>query len=102
MADWTNEEIRSSMARLAKRAARDPAFRQLALKDPDKAIAEIAGKTPPPGFKVRFVEAKGARMVVSLPDPLPPGRELSDTELEEVAGGARCGGSCAASCLVTG
>jgi hypothetical protein len=101
MADWTNQEITKAMNSIAKRAARDPKFRQLALSDPNKAIAEIAGKTPPPGYKVRFVEAQGARMVVSLPDPTPAGKELTDDQLEDVAGGGRCGGSCAASCGVS-
>ena len=100
MSNWAESEVQSTFQKIIKRSAKDAAFRKLALSDSNKAISEVAGKAPPLGFKVRFVELQGASMVIALPDAV-TSRELSDAELEEVAGGGRCGASCAASCVVS-
>ena len=81
------------------RAAVDPDFRQLCLEDPHSAISEVASRDIPAGVKLRFIEKEGYDMTLVLPPAAGPDGELSDDELEEVAGGGRCGGSCAASCL---
>ena len=69
------------------RSATDPAFRQKLLADPRAAIAEATGRELPASYTVRFVENTADATVV-LPDPVNPNAELSDGELETVAGGA--------------
>jgi hypothetical protein len=101
--EWNEQEAQKTMAELVKRATVDAEFRALALSDPNAAIGKI-NPTPIPGdFKIRFVDNAGANLTVVLPDPVAAGGELSDAELEQVAGGGgtanRCGGSCAASCV---
>jgi hypothetical protein len=81
----------------------DAGFRQLCLTAPATAVKEQSGKDLPDNFAIRFVENRGANLTIVLPDPIPSSGELSDTELESVAGGgkacvASCGGSeCAVS-----
>jgi hypothetical protein len=105
MNEWTREEAKNATDELIKRATTDAAFRELALKDPAAAIAKIDPKPWPAGFKVQVVAAGGANMTVVLPDMVGKAGELSDAELEQVAGGVgdnnRCGGSCAASCVIS-
>lgn len=96
--EWTHEEGTRVMDEAMKRAASDPAFRQTILSNPNKAIEQIAGKPVPADFKIRAIEKNGANVTLVLPDPVSPTGELSDTELEQVAGGGRCAGTCVASC----
>ena len=102
MAEWTQEEAHKATQEVIKRATTDKAFRTLALQNPAKALAQIDPKPLPPGFKIQVVERGGADLTVVVPDLIPNAGELSDAELEQVAGGGdanRCGGSCAASCV---
>ena len=99
MADWTEAEAQKTLAELSKRAQTDSEFRKLALRDPNAAIAKVTSKPLPQGFKVHVVENQGANLTVVLPDPVSKEGELSDTDLAQVAGGGRCGASCAASCV---
>jgi hypothetical protein len=64
----------------------DPAFRALALKDGSKAVEQVLGFPLPDGLKIRFVENDGAWMTLGLP-PARTADELSDRDLEAVAGG---------------
>jgi hypothetical protein len=103
MAEWTEEKANERMQELVKKATTDMEFRKLALSDPHAAIAKIDPTPLPKWFKARFVENEGATVTVVLPDPPSEDSELSDSDLEQVAGGVghgnRCGGSCAASCV---
>src|SRR5688500_381433 len=74
------------MQNLLARSATDPAFRQLLLSDSRAAISEFTGRQMPEGFEVAFVENKADATFV-LPPVVEPGAELSDSELETVAGG---------------
>jgi hypothetical protein len=87
MTEWTEAEAQKTVAELVKRGATDPAFRRLALQDPVAAIAMINPRPIPPGFKVQVVDAHGANLTVVLPDLIPAGGELSDSQMEQVAGG---------------
>jgi hypothetical protein len=69
------------------RSATDMEFRKKLLADPRAAVAEFTGKPAPADFNVVFIENKAGATVV-LPDPVDPSAELSETELEAVAGGA--------------
>jgi len=86
---WTQEEADHIEKEIRKRAMTDPQFRTLALKDPTAAISQINPKPLPTGYKVRCVEAAGFTRTVVLPDPVSNAEELSDADLEQVAGGSR-------------
>ncbi|MEZ5403201.1 MAG: hypothetical protein R2729_26215 [Bryobacteraceae bacterium] len=103
--EWNEEEAQKTLAEVVKKATVDPAFRALALADPNAAVGKINPNPIPGTFKLRFVDNAGANLTVVLPDPVAEGGELSDAELEQVAGGVgdnnRCGGSCVASCVIS-
>jgi len=101
MAEWNEAEAQKTLNEVTKRVQTDPAFRKLALSDPNAAIAKVNPAPIPPGFKIQFVESEGANLTIVLPDPVSKNGELSDVELEQVAGGGRCGASCAASCIIS-
>jgi hypothetical protein len=86
--EWTQSEAEQVEMELRKRAVKDPEFRALALRDPQAAIAKITPKPLPKNFKVKVVENEGANVVVVLPDPIGRVEELSDADLEAVAGGS--------------
>ena len=104
MPQYSEAEIQAAITEITKRSRTDAAFRKLALSNPNAAVKEAANIDVPANFKVKFVESNGANLVVTLPDAAGKEGELSDAELEQVAGGGRgasaCGVSCAgASCL---
>jgi len=87
MSKWTNEEAKKTMETLKKRALTDEVFFALCMKDPGKAVKDIAGKEVPAGFKLKFIENKADEMIVVLPTPVKKSAGLSDKELESVSGG---------------
>ena len=86
---WTQAEAEHIEKEVKKRAMTDPQLRTLALKDPFAAISKISTKPLPTGYKVRCVEASGFSRTIVLPDPVSNAEELSDADLEQVAGGSR-------------
>ena len=99
---WQVSEINDAIQKTIKLSTTDAAFRKLALTDPNAAIERVAGKPVPAGTRIKFVESEGAHFTIILPQMARSDvSELSDAELEQVAGGARCVGTCAASCAVT-
>ena len=104
MSSWSEKEIMEANEKIMKRAARDPEFRSLALKDANGAVKQATGRNIPGDFKLRFVDNQGADATVVLPDPTDPKSSLSDSDLEQVAGGGRCGGSCVgiSECVISG
>jgi hypothetical protein len=95
--EWTQEAINDAFRRIAERATSDPEFRNLALSRPAEAVKEATGKQVPSGVNIRFVDNAGADFTVVLPDAKSRAGELSDAELEQVAGGrgrACAGGLC--------
>jgi hypothetical protein len=87
MNNWTNEEAKKALDTIRKKALTDESFFKLCLKDPKKAVKEIAGKDVPNNFKIKFIENKADEMIVVLPTPVKKNAQLSDDELEKVAGG---------------
>lgn len=79
---------------ILKRAQSDKDFRELALSDPRAAIKQEAGLELPSDFNIRTVATEGADMTVVIPDFEDPNAELSDDDLENVAGGSWCGVDC--------
>lgn len=96
---WTQEEAQAALQIIVKRATTDAEFRQLFLTNAAAAVKEATGRDLPEGFSLRVVENKGADLTVVLPDT-PTSSELSDSELEAVAGGHKCGaGTCGVSAV---
>jgi hypothetical protein len=88
MKTWSNEELQQTFSEIARRAAVDPGFRALALKNSVAAIAKINPKPLPEGMTFAFIDNSGPHKIIPLPDPVPGiSEELSEVELENVAGG---------------
>lgn len=106
MEQWTNNDADQVLEQVIKRSLEDPEYRALALSDAKAAISLINPKPLPPGFTVRFVDNAGASRTFVLPDAVPVADELSDAELEQVAGGSlfeRCNtNSCGNTCTNAG
>ena len=86
---WTQAETDRVSIEIKKRAMKDPEFRALALSNPHGAVAKFNATALPSGYKVRCIEQAGFNVTVLLPDPVSRVEELSDAELEQVAGGSR-------------
>ena len=86
---------------VSTRAAVDRAFRQKLLTDPRSAVTEVLGHPLPATFRIKFIE-KDANVdaLIVLPDLEPTSGELSQEELEAVAGGL-CWDTCGKSCVGT-
>lgn len=70
------------------RASLDAAFRRELLAAPERAILDTFGVRLPDGVRVRFIEREPAwDAVYVLPDLQGEDEELSERELEAVAGG---------------
>jgi len=87
MKGWTNDELQQMLLKIIRRAAIDPEFRALALRDGSAAISKVTSKPLPEDIIYQFVDNSGRVRIVALPDPVLDTDELSDTELEEVSGG---------------
>lgn len=73
---------------ILERAAIDRDFRHQLLVDWRNAVRQSFGVSVPPTFSMRFVERDpGVDALIVLPDFKSPDGELSDRELESVAGG---------------
>jgi hypothetical protein len=75
--------------RLIERSLQDDAFRQRLLADPKAAVEEELGIQLPAEVQIRVVEETADTIYLALPSASPAGEgsELSDRELEAVAGG---------------
>jgi hypothetical protein len=87
--------------RLVERSLQDGAFRRRLLEDPRAAVEEELGTRLPEGVRVVAVEETPDTIYLVLPGASPlggEGGELSDGELEAVAGGSTWTEQTCASC----
>lgn len=86
MAEWTTEQVNQTIEAMLKKSVTDQEFRKKLLKNPKAMVKEYSGKEMPEGFSLKLIEADPA---VDMTFVLPPLRtdELSDQELDQVAGG---------------
>ena len=95
---------RSEMERrLIQRSLEDQSFRQRLLDDPKGTIEHELGSQLPESIEVRAVEETAETIYLVLPSASPTGQggELSDLDLEEVAGGrteVTCYDTCETAC----
>jgi hypothetical protein len=83
-----SEKERRALQSILDRAGTDPDFRNRLLNDPRDAIFETFGVMIPANFRIKFIERDpGVDALVVLPDVVNPSGELSDDQLETVAGG---------------
>ena len=76
-------------AKIIARAWKDPRFKEKLLKNPKAALKEV-GWDVPENFDVRVIEEKSNSITLSLPKAPAEAHELSDQELQKLAGGADC------------
>jgi hypothetical protein len=72
-----------------RRAAIDADFRAKCLRDARGAVKEVSGLEVHAAASVRFAEPQEG-LVVTLPPLSHRSRELSDADLDSVAGGKKC------------
>ena len=75
--------------RLIEKSSEDEAFRRRLIEDPKGAVEQELGTRLPEGVEVVAVEESADTIYLVLPSasPIGGGAELSDSELEGVAGG---------------
>ncbi len=79
-------EERKEYAKIIAQAWVDEEFKQRLLADPSTVLKEN-GIEIPDGMTVKFVEAKENEILVQLPPRPPDSSQLSDEDLQKVAGG---------------
>ena len=73
---------------IIERATRDPGFRQELIRDPRDVIGRELGVEIPPSVEIRVLEESTTTSYLVLPPaPVAAGQQLSDRDLEAVAGG---------------
>jgi hypothetical protein len=101
MAEQEPRTRREIEAGLIERAAKDEAFRRALVADPKGTLERELGVRMPDGVSLAIIEETPTRRYLVLPPaPRRDGGELSDTDLESVAGGDPYTGQCSMSiCL---
>ncbi len=87
----SDQDTSKKLGQIAAKAWSDPAFKKRLLTEP-AAIAQEYGMPLPPGMELRIVEDTAKVRHFVLP-PKPNGEELSDEQLDQVAGGGICTGT---------
>ena len=97
MSDWTQDEVNKAIELIGKKASTDADFRKLALTNPNEAVKKVMNKDVPSGYKLKIIEnAAGVDQTFVLPNI--QSEELSDADLDAVAGGGKCPNECDDQC----
>jgi hypothetical protein len=94
MDSWTKQDEEALLDNAMRRSIVDPTFRALLVNDPVAALNKISSTPVPNTYRPQFVDNSGPTRVFLLPGALPPTGELSDAQLEDVAGGCGCTNCC--------
>lgn len=87
MEHWNEHEWNKVLEELAQRAAKDPEVRELALRDAGAAVQAVTGRHAPAGYAIKCVTNGEQSKTLVLPPFIPEIQELTDVDLEQVAGG---------------
>lgn len=90
---WTKEKMDEVYAQIQKKAIADADYRKALLADPNAVIEKESGISLPDGFKVNIVEADPAYQATYVLPPAMDG-DLSEDDLDKVAGGSCAGDIC--------
>ncbi len=82
---WSQEKVQETVKQIQEKSAIDASFRASLKANPNAAIEKIAGIQIPAGFRVNVADANEADLTIALPKT--KSDELSDADLEAVAGG---------------
>lgn len=88
---WTNEQIQEAVSKVVEKAAKDSEFRAKVISDVYAAVKEVTGREVPKEFKIQVVDGTGYHANIVLPEFRASADELTDTDLEMVAGGSKDG-----------
>ena len=93
---WSKSKLNDVYNRANRLATTDIAFRNELLNNPAKAIERLTGEKFPESFTLKVIESDPAYSATFILPPMSYG-ELSDGELDKVAGGLETCGSDACS-----
>ena len=82
---WTQEKVESTLKSVVEKAQEDAAFREKLKSSPKEALEAEAGEMIPEFIRIAVVDQNDADIVITLPKV--QSDELSDADLEQVAGG---------------
>lgn len=84
MAEWTRGQL---MDKIAEQAQKSPKYFDQLMKDPRSLMAKQLGTDIPASINVKVLQETPDTYYVVLPYAPKEGAELSDADLEKVAGG---------------
>ncbi len=87
MAEWSKEKQEKVVKTVLDKSLNDVEFRKELVSHPHRAIQEATGEIVPDGIRLQFVDQSAAHLTVVLPPMKTASDELSEQQLEAVAGG---------------
>jgi len=96
---WTEKKIQEVSKSISEKVIADSAFRQRCKTDINSVIEELSGLQVPNSFKINVVDLDDADLTIALPKSQTD--ELSDSDLESVAGGKSTGETVAIAGAIT-
>jgi len=82
---WTQEKIHATLKSVVEKAQADPSFREKLKNNPREVLASDGGEAIPEWLRICISDQNDADIVITLPKI--ESDELSDADLEQVAGG---------------